>query len=113
MQQAQPNAPGLAPHAYLVMVGERAESVGLALAERVRDALPRLRLQVNLAGGNLKAQFRRADKSAAGVALILGDSEIERGVVAVKMLRVEAAQKDVPLAELPAMLGELLPKLQE
>lgn len=113
MQQAQPNAPGLAPHAYLVMVGERAETAGLALAERVRDALPQLRLQVNLAGGNLKAQFRRADKSAADVALILGDSEIERGVVAVKMLRVEAAQRDVPLAELPAMLGELLPKLQE
>ena len=112
MQQAEPNAPGFTPHAYLVMVGERAETAGLVLAERLRDAYARLRLQINLGGGNLKTQFRRADKSGAEIALILGDSEIERGVLAVKPLRAESAQKDCALEELPARLGEWLTGLK-
>jgi histidyl-tRNA synthetase len=111
MQQAQPELQGLVPHAYLAMVGERAESEGLALAERLRDAHPRLRLQINLGGGNFKAQFRRADRSGAAIALILGDDEIARGVVAVKPLRSQGEQADCKLAELPARLGDWLPEL--
>jgi histidyl-tRNA synthetase len=111
MQQSQPEAPGIAPHAFLATVGERAESAGLVLAERLRESNPRLRLQVNLGGGNLKAQFRRADKSGAEIALILGDDEIDRGVVAVKPLRSQGEQKDCALAELPARIGEWLPAM--
>ena len=111
MQQAQPDAPGFTPHAYLAIVGERAEAAGLALADRLRDVHPRLRLQINLGGGNFKTQFRRADKSGAEIALILGDSEIDRGVVAVKPLRSQREQKDCALAELPSRLGEWLPAL--
>jgi histidyl-tRNA synthetase len=111
MQQVQPHAGGLAPHVFMVMVGERAESAGLALAEQMRDAHPRLRVQLNLGGGNFKAQFRRADKSGAELALILGDSEVDRGVVAIKSLRAEGEQHDVARAELPARLGEWLQRM--
>jgi histidyl-tRNA synthetase len=111
MQQAQPHAAGLAPHVFMVMVGERAESAGLALAERMRDAHPRLRVQLNLGGGNFKTQFRRADKSGAEIALILGDSEVDRGMIAIKPLRAESEQRDVASAELPARLGEWLQEI--
>ncbi|HJS22276.1 MAG TPA: histidine--tRNA ligase [Steroidobacteraceae bacterium] len=111
MQQAQPHAARAAPHAYLVMVGERAECAGLTLAELMRDAHPRLRVQLNLGGGNFKTQFRRADKSGAQVALILGDSEVDRGVIAIKPLRAEGEQREVASAELPARLGEWLQRI--
>ena len=45
-------------------------------------------------GGSFEAQLKRADKSGATIALILGDEEVERGVAAVKWLRAEAAQKE-------------------
>jgi histidyl-tRNA synthetase len=108
MQQAHPHATGPAPHVFMVMVGERAEGAGLVLAEQIRDAHPNLRVQLNLGGGNFKTQFRRADKSGAELALILGDSEVERGMVAIKSLRAESEQRDVARAELPARLGEWL-----
>ncbi len=108
MQQAQPTAAGPTPHAFVVMVGERAESAGVALAELLRDAHPRVRVLLNLGGGNLKTQLRRADKSGAQIALILGDSELERGVVAVKSLRAESEQRDIAHAQLPARLREWL-----
>ena len=69
---------------------------GFRLAEQLREAWPDLRLQVNLGGGNFKTQFKRADKSGAQFALILGDDEVARGVVALKALRQELAQEECP-----------------
>ena len=75
------------PHAYLIMVGDAAQRQGLALAERLRDQLPALRLRMHCGGGGFKAQFRRADHSGARFALILGEDEVRTGTVAVKSLR--------------------------
>ncbi len=80
------------PHAYLIMVGDAAQRHGLALAERLRDQLPALRLRLHCGGGGFKAQFRRADHSGARFALILGEDEINADTVAVKPLR--AAQNE-------------------
>jgi histidyl-tRNA synthetase len=80
------------PHAYLVLVGEAAARQGLVLAERLRDALPRLRLESHCGGGSFKSQFKRADKSGASLALILGDEEIEQGTMGIKFLREEQEQ---------------------
>ncbi|MDX1656274.1 MAG: histidine--tRNA ligase, partial [Candidatus Competibacteraceae bacterium] len=76
--------PDLAPHAYLVMVGEAAEVRGLALAEQLRQQLGGLRLLVNGGGGSFKSQFRKADRSGARYALILADSELAAGTVTAK-----------------------------
>jgi histidyl-tRNA synthetase len=96
---------------YVIASGERAVRAGLALVERLRDDLPTLRFEMNQGGGNFKAQFRRADRSGARLALILGDDEMERGAAALKPLRTEAGQAETPLAELaariPAMLNTL------
>jgi histidyl-tRNA synthetase len=95
-----------APHVYVVTVGARAEIEGLRLAEQLRDSRPGLRIQVNLGGGNFKHQFKRADKSGAAFAVVLGDDEIARGVVAVKPLRTEGAQSEYTVAQLQARLDE-------
>lgn len=97
-----------APHAYMVLVGEQAVAVGLPLAERLRDALPRLRLLVNGGGGSFKSQFKRADRSGARFALIIGDAEAAAGTVTVKDLRTEAGQDELAQTQLVARLNQLL-----
>jgi len=96
---------------YVIASGERATRAGLALVERLRDALPGLRFEMNQGGGNFKAQFRRADRSQARLALILGENEMERGAAALKPLRQELAQVEMPLAELPARIPAMLDTL--
>ncbi len=93
---------------YLVASGARAEQAAMRLAERLRDALPGRKVLLNLGGGNFKTQFRRADRSGAQLALILGDEELDRGMAAVKPLRREGGQIDCPLEELPAKVASLL-----
>jgi histidyl-tRNA synthetase len=100
--------PRRAPQVYVVLVGEAAEVPGFRLAERLRDAWPQLRLSVNLGGGNFKSQFKRADKSGAEFALVLGDDEVARGTVAIKALRREMAQEECPLERISERLGTLL-----
>jgi len=103
-------APAPLPSAdvYIVVNGERAAAFGLELAERLRDALPGRRFELNLGGGNFKAQFRRADRSGAALALILGDDELARGVAALKPLRREAGQSESPLPDLAAAIETAL-----
>ena len=97
------------PDVYVVASGERATRAGLALVEKLRDELPNLAFEMNQGGGNFKAQFRRADRSGARLALILGENELERGAAALKPLRLEAAeQSECTLAELPARIPAIL-----
>lgn len=97
-----------APDVYLVAAGERNEFAALQLAERLRDAWPGLRLQFNLGGGAVKTQFKRADKSGAAYALILGEEEIARGVVAIKDLRGGRPQEECATGQLSERIGKLL-----
>jgi histidyl-tRNA synthetase len=90
---------------YLALAGAAAERTGLQLAERLRDALPGLRIETNCGGGSFKSQLKRADRSGARLALILGDDELARGVATVKPLRETTEQHQVPLDELPAALA--------
>lgn len=82
---------------YLVAAGEKAGDAALLLAEQVRAALPGVRVQLNCGGGSFKSQFKKADHSGARVALVLGDDELEKGVVSVKMLREDIAQETVSI----------------
>lgn len=84
----------------VVAVGERANSAVLPLVETLRDAAPELKVLVNCGGGSFKAQMKRADRSGAACALILGDDELDAGVVTVKPLRTNAEQQSVAMAEL-------------
>ena len=72
---------------YMIRVGEAAEQVGIRFAETIRNEIPRLKLQVNCGGGSFKSQFKKADKSGAEFAIILGDDEVSRAEVSIKTLR--------------------------
>ncbi|TXH87253.1 MAG: histidine--tRNA ligase [Pseudomonas sp.] len=93
---------------YLCAFGEAAELAGLALAERLRDAIPGLRLLVNSGGGSFKSQFKKADKSGARFALILGEDELAARVVGCKPLRDDAQQQNIGWDALPAHLAACL-----
>jgi histidyl-tRNA synthetase len=94
---------------YLVLVGEAAASAGLQLAEQLRDALPGRRILGNCGGGSFKAQFKRADRSGAAYAVVLGDAELAAGVVGLKPLRRDGEQLTVARADLIAELASRLP----
>jgi histidyl-tRNA synthetase len=107
VELVQDRAPGSpTPHAYLVPVGEAAQAAALALAETLRDALPGLRLLAHCGGGSLKAAMKRADKSGAALALILGDEELAAGRVLVKPLRSQDEQAAMEREALQARLRE-------
>jgi len=72
---------------YMIRVGDLAEQTGFRFAEDIRNKVPGLKLQVNCDGGSIKSQFKKADKSGALYALILGDDEVSRGEVSIKSLR--------------------------
>ena len=95
------------PHAYMIVAGEAAEREGWRLAEALRDALPELRLCLHCGGGSFKSQFRRADRSGAAIALVLGENELANGRAGVKFLREERPQEDVPLDGLAGYLRQV------
>ncbi len=96
------------PDVYVIVSGERAPAAGLRLIESLRDALPQLRFELSLGGGNFKSQFRRADRSGARLALVMGDDELDRGAAALKPLREESGQTECPVVQLPARILEAL-----
>lgn len=90
--------------AYLVAVGAAAQMAAPTLAERLRDGAPGLRLQCHCGGGSFKSQFKKADRSGARFALVLGDEELSRGVVGVKPLRTTAEQAELGWDRIAAFL---------
>jgi len=96
--------------AYLVAVGEQAQREAPVLAERLRDAAPGLRLMTHCGGGSFKSQFKRADKSGARYALVIGDTELARGVIGIKPLREETGQRELTLAEAAELLTAASPR---
>jgi len=93
---------------YILAMGSHAEAEALVMAEQLRDAFPGLRIMSNLGGGSLKAQFKRADRSGARYALILGEDELQRGVVGIKALRHDEEQQEITRASLVDLLRQKL-----
>ena len=96
------------PHAYLVMVGDAALPYGLVLAEQLRDRVPGLRLLSHCGGGSFKNQLKRADRSGAAVALIVGDDELTQGQVTIKFLRQQQEQQRMAQQDVTDFLSNLL-----
>ncbi len=94
--------------AYVVILGDSAQIEANKLAEMWRDQVPEIRLQCHCGGGNMKKQLKRADKSGAKVALIMGDDEISQETVMIKYLRGQKAQENVEFSEVSSLLLELI-----
>jgi histidyl-tRNA synthetase len=97
------------PHvdAYFAMFGEGTELIANQLAEQWRDQCPNIRIQCHCGGGNFKKQMKRADKSGAQVALILGEDELAQQHVSIKYLREDKPQMTLPFNEVAAFLNHL------
>ena len=94
--------------AYVVILGDDASIQANELAEQWRDQVPDIRLQCHCGGGNMKKQLKRADKSGAQIALILGDDEIAEQRVMVKYLRGQQEQQNVAFEKIPSLLTDLI-----
>jgi histidyl-tRNA synthetase len=99
------------PHLGLVAVGEQARRKGFMLAEQLRQKLPGLRVMLCQSGSGLKAQLKRADKSGARFALILGDDELATGRASLKDLREDRGQQSLTDSELESALASVLEPL--
>ncbi len=96
------------PWLFLATAGTAAELAGLRTAERLRDRFPGLRLLTNCSGGSFKSQLKRADRSGAGIALIIGEQEAVEGTVTVKPLRGTGEQRTLPEMEAADFLADHL-----
>jgi len=94
--------------AYVIILGDDAQIAANALAEQWRDQVPDIRLQCHCGGGNMKKQLKRADKSGAQIALILGDNEIAEQQVMVKYLRGQQEQQNLAFEKIPSLLTTLI-----
>ncbi|MDH5446412.1 MAG: histidine--tRNA ligase [Gammaproteobacteria bacterium] len=101
-------SPAEGPHAYLLLAGETAMQQGLAMAESLRDQISGLGIVVNCGGGSFKSQMKKADKSGARLALILGEDEIEKQSITIKNLREDKPQQTVPQSEIDSILRDLM-----
>ncbi len=93
---------------YLAMRGAGSVAAAQRVAESIRDRMPRLELVVHAGGGSFKSQMRKADRSGARIALILGEAELEAGTIGLKLLRDDAPQREIAQSEISATLDNLL-----
>jgi len=93
---------------YLAASGEGADAYALLLAERLRSEEPSLRILTHCGGGGFKQQIKRADRSGAELAILLGENEMSQGIASVKYLREDKEQSEVTLSDLAGFLHQYL-----
>lgn len=98
-------APVVNADVYIVALGSGTLQRAFALAEELRDHIDGIRIELNLGGGSFKSQLKRADKSNAQYALILGEQELADGCIGLKPLRSADEQESIAFEELAATLA--------
>lgn len=91
---------------YCICVGNDAANRGFVLAEGLRDRFPGLKILVNGSSGSFKNQFKRADKSQARLAFILGEDELKNESVSIKFLREEREQQTIAIKTVDSFVKE-------
>ena len=98
----------LAPDLYICATENDLDDEALKFAELLRDSYPRLSIQLHTSAGKLKARLKKADRSGAKVAILIGEDEIKENQVTVKPLRTRAEQTTCSISELEEVLGRFL-----
>lgn len=93
---------------YVTAMGDACKVEAIKIAQSLRDALPTLKVMSHCGGGNFKKQMKRADKSGAQVALVIGENELANNQVALKYLREDKEQQLVARDALATHLAELI-----
>ncbi|VAW60223.1 Histidyl-tRNA synthetase [hydrothermal vent metagenome] len=93
---------------FVVLQGDKAQLEGVSVVENLRNELPDVILRVNCGGGSFKSQMKKADKSGAKIALILGEDEMSSGMAGIKFLRENIEQTSVAQVDLAHSLKQAL-----
>jgi histidyl-tRNA synthetase len=93
---------------YIAAMGNAASIQAPVIAEQLRAKVPGVRIIVHAGGGNFKKQLKRADKSDAIYAFIIGETELENNQVTVKHLRVHQEQQTLDLDQAAELLKSLV-----
>ena len=94
------------PDVYIVIAGDKAKLAAVKLAEQLRGDLPQVKIVSHCGGGSFKSQFKKADKSGAQIAIVIGDDEAEKRVANIKWLRSDEPKEQVTIAV--EQIGQLL-----
>ncbi len=105
--------PDAGPDVYIVAVGDGALARSFEIAENLREAIAGIRIELNLGGGSFKSQLKRADKSGAEFALVLGDNEVAENRAGLKPLRTDQDQASVALEHLAVELSGRLQRNED
>jgi histidyl-tRNA synthetase len=101
-------APASNADVYIAALGNGTLERAFALAEELRDSISGIQVDMNLGGGSFKSQMKRADKSGAAFALILGEQELADDCVGLKPMRSADEQSSVALDDLAETLAKKL-----
>ncbi len=96
--------PNYTPHAYFITDGDDAFGAALRMAKYLRNKVSGLRLILHCGGGSVKNQFKKADKSGAEFAIIIGEHEMKTHSVSLKNLRQDLPQQTIYQDELSEYL---------
>ena len=94
------------PHLYFVALGEKSQIESIKLSKKILSALPNIIITNDMSMGSLKNQMKKADKSNADFALILGEEELLNNQLSIKPLKGQGAQQLI-------MLEGIIPHLEE
>jgi histidyl-tRNA synthetase len=101
-------APASAADVYVVAAGEGTLEHAFSVAEKLRDGIPGVRVEVNLGAGSFKSQMKRANNSGAEFALIVGEQELAAGTIGIKPMQTRDQQVSVALDDIVSTLAEKL-----
>ena len=80
----------------------------LLQAEELRQLFPEICFELDLGSGSLKSKMKKADKSGADAAIIIGNEEIQTKMLSIKALRKPVEQKSCRISEFENLLPTLL-----
>lgn len=94
------------PDIYIVNNGAGAQAFALTVAEKLRGEA--YRVSVNLEETSFKSQFKKADKSGAEICLVIGEEEVEKNIIQIKLIREKGDQFSINYSELTKSIKKIL-----
>ena len=96
------------PHLYFVSVGENAHLESMKISRKILQNIPNITITNDISIGTLKSQMKKANKSGADFALILGEEELSKNVISFKPLKGQGVQQSIELEGIIQHLQEIL-----
>ena len=96
------------PHLYFASIGDNANIESMNLSKKIIEALPHITITNDMSIGTLKNQMKKANKSEADFAMILGEQELSEGHISIKPLKGQGVQQSIKLEGIIHHLQEIL-----